>query len=164
MRFFFQFLLFLKTKNQKPKASVPVENIAPGVDGLQVRVQVHGVVVDVVALPELVGQGPDEAEALLALVAHQAHGARVDDARQRVQVQVAGPRRVLEVAVEVGAQLVLLLGHVAEVDEEAGAHVLLQRVHAVRGEKKRKRVQMRAEFGNRVIVIVFSITITITIT
>lgn len=41
-------------------------------------------------------------------------------------------RVVLEVRVQVGDELVLLLLEIAEVDEESRAHVLLERVH--RGE------------------------------
>lgn len=65
-------------------------------------------------------------------MAHQAHGAGVDHLIELVQVEQASFGLVLKVRVHVGDELVLLLFDVAEVDEEAAAHVLLERVHLAR--------------------------------
>ncbi|KAG5858084.1 hypothetical protein ANANG_G00026350, partial [Anguilla anguilla] len=74
-------------------------------------------------------QRGDEGEGLPPLVAHEAHRALVHHAVQRGQAVVPPVLHAREVVLQVGLQLALLLADVGEVDEEARAHVALQRLH-----------------------------------
>ena len=82
---------------------------------------------------DLVGHLLDEPESEPPLVAHQADGGLVDDLVEDHEVIVLeAVLGAVEVVVQVVLQLGLLLPHVGEVDEEAGAHVPLHVLHLLR--------------------------------